>query len=129
MRFCAVSDFDAKFVSDLEEEEAAKEREREMRMMPKASTPSSSSSDGSDSEGAARVAAMMIQVREEARRARKAATAVTVIAEGDPLLCEASPDTKKGLVKCRATRLAKEVWASPAMLRRCEDWWRGVPVL
>ena len=132
MRFCAVSDFDAKFVSDAEEEEAARERDRAMRQLPKGSPSSSSSSSlQGDSEGA-RVAAVMQKMREEARlAAARAAWAAprTVVAEGDPLLCEASPDTKRGAVRCRATRLAREVWASPAMLRRCEDWWRGVPVL
>ena len=132
MRFCAVSDFDARFVSDEEEEEAAERKERAARQLPKDSSPSSSSTSSplaSDAEGSARVAEMMRTMREESRRATRAATAPTVIAEGDPLLCEASPDTKGGAVKCRATRLAREVWASPAMLRRCEDWWRGVPVL
>lgn len=129
MRFCAVADFDAKFVSDAEEAAAARERDRAARQLPKES-PSSSLS--SSSEGAARVAAMMQKMRDNARLAEaRAARAAprTVIAEGDPLLCEASPDTKAGAVRCRATRLAREVWTSPAMLRRCEDWWRGVPVL
>ena len=134
MRFCAISDFDARFVSDAEEEGAAREMERAARQLPRDSSPSSSSSSSSPSSdpsggSAARVAEMMRTMREESRRAAEAATAPTVIAKGDPLLCEASPDTKRGAVKCRATRLAREVWASPAMLRRCEDWWRGVPVL
>lgn len=138
MRFCAISDFDARFVSEIEEEEAARERERQTMMRPKpSSSPSSSYSSSSSSlaselEASARVAAVMGRMREESRRAaaKAARDAIpTVIAAGDPLLCEASPETKRGAVKCRATRLEKEVWASPAMLRRCEDWWRGVPVL
>lgn len=130
MRFCAVSDFDARFVSEAEELEAVRERERQFRMMPKSSSVPSASSASSEDESS-RVAAMMRQMQEESRRAAAKALAAkpVVVAAGDPLLCEASPDTKRGAVRCRATRLAREVWASPANLRRCEDWWRGVPVL
>lgn len=132
MRFCAVSDFDAKFVSEAEELETARERERQLRMMPKSSPSSSSSSSPKTEDESSRVASMMRQMQEETRLAAAAAAKSTppvVVAAGDPLLCDASPDTKKGLVRCRASRLAREVWASPANLRRCEDWWRGVPVL
>ena len=134
MRFCAVSDFDAKFVSEAEEEEAAREKERRAKMLPKSSPSSSSSSPSAttNQDSSSRVAEMMIQLRQESLRAERAATAAqppTVVSAGDPLLCEASPETKEGSVRCRATRLAKEVWVGPANLRRCEDWWRGVPVL